>query len=366
MPCSAAPPCQELGREFDKTSEVWPLRRNTIRWYKSLVKGMQEKARAGRLVAVVVTFNRLAQLEVTVARLLQATPDALEKLIVINNASTDDTKAWLAAQTDARLVIHDSSKNLGGAGGFEIGMRLAAERFDPDWILVMDDDARPAPDALAVFQSHPRDGAIAWAAAAYFPGGGICDMNRPSLNPFWDGAVLRRTLAGGGRDGFHLGPAEYNATQSCDVDGASFVGLFVSRAAVALVGYPDGRLFLYGDDVLYTLGLRRAGGRILFDPQICFEHDFATMSDADPRFRPLWKTYYHYRNLLLVYRLSSGPWFFFLLPAIALKWLLKLRYYTGERRVFVGLVFRALRDGVLHRLSVSHETVLSWAPPKPK
>ena len=327
---------------------------------QTLAEGMQEKALAGTLVAVVVTYNRLEQLKITVARLLQASETTLEKVVVVNNASTDETEAWLATQTDARLVVHNSAVNGGGAGGFEIGMRMATELFDPDWIVVMDDDARPAPGALSQFQSQPRDTALAWAAAAYYPAGGICDMNRPSLNPFWNGAVLRRTLAGGGRDGFHLGPTAYNATKPCDVDGASFVGLFVSREAVHRVGYPNGALFLYGDDVLYTLGLRRAGGRILFDPLLRFEHDFTTMTDTDPRFRPLWKTYYHYRNLLMVYRLSSGAWFYFLLPAIASKWLLKLRYYKGERGLFLGLVLRALRDGILCRTNVSHKTVLSW------
>ena len=52
-----------------------------------------------------------------------------------------------------------------------------------------------------------------------------------------------------------LGPSDYAAAEPRDIDGTSFVGLFVSRAAIARVGFPDGHLFLYGDDVLYTLGL---------------------------------------------------------------------------------------------------------------
>lgn len=325
------------------------------------------QTRAGRLVAVVVTHNRLADLKLTLARLLEHAPAELAGLVVIDNASTDGTEAWLAdfqerltGQGETRLIVKRCETNLGGAGGFETGMRLAVARCDPDWVVVMDDDARPYPGALASFHASDRSGAEAWAAAVYHPDGRICDMNRPSINPFWHRKVLWRTLLGRGRNGFHLGRADYAGRELRRIDASSFVGFFVSRAGIEKAGYPDGRLFLYGDDVLYTLGLSAAGGRILFDPDLLFEHDFSTMSDAGQRFRPLWKSYYHYRNLLMVYRLCSG-WLFVLVgPAAALKWLLKLRYHSGERRIFLGYVLRALRDGFIGRTDVPHERVLGW------
>ncbi|KAA8610019.1 hypothetical protein AL037_14285 [Salipiger aestuarii] len=312
------------------------------------------------MVAVVVTFNRLDQLKVTLPRLLESSAQVLEAVLVIDNASTDDTAGWLAAQTDPRLRVHRCATNRGGAGGFETGMMLAARDYDPDWVLVMDDDARPEPGALETFQSRDRSEAEAWAAAVYHPGGRICDMNRPSINPFWHREVLLRTLRGKGRDGFHLSAPHYAADAPTEIDGTSFVGFFISRAGLARVGYPDGSLFLYGDDVLYTLSLTRAGGRILFDPAIHFEHDFSTMTEEDRRFRPLWKSYYHYRNLLMVYRMASGPFFVLVLPAAALKWLAKVRHHKGEARAFTLYVLRALRDGALRRTGVDHDTVLSW------
>jgi GT2 family glycosyltransferase len=70
-----------------------------------------------RLIAVVVTYNRLGKLQETVARLLDVPVDALEKVLVVNNASTDGTGDWLAAQRDPRLIVEHMSDNLGGAGG---------------------------------------------------------------------------------------------------------------------------------------------------------------------------------------------------------------------------------------------------------
>lgn len=312
-------------------------------------------------MAVVVTFNRLAQLKVTLPRLLSSAEEHLHKVVVIDNASSDGTREWLASLPNSHLLVVHCATNIGGAGGFETGMRIANEQFDPDWILVMDDDARPQPEALDIFHAYDRSEAEAWAAAVYHPDGRICDMNRPSVNPFWHPAVLRRTLVGGGRNGFHIGASEYAASSSTPIDGASFVGLFVSRAAIARVGFPDGRLFIYGDDVLYTLGLRQAGGEIRFDPALCFEHDFSTIAQDTYRIAPLWKVYYHTRNLVMVYRLAAGWLFWPILPLITLKWLLKLRHYNGARWRYLALLARALRDGLLGRTRVTHTRVREWA-----
>ncbi|WP_374328265.1 glycosyltransferase, partial [Paracoccus pantotrophus] len=54
------------------------------------------------IAAVVVTFNRLAHLEKTLARLLA---EPLDHVVVVENGSTDGTREWLAGQGDPRLVV---------------------------------------------------------------------------------------------------------------------------------------------------------------------------------------------------------------------------------------------------------------------
>ena len=315
---------------------------------------------AGSLVAVVVTYNRLNHLKKTIARLLETPASQLSCLVVVDNASDDGTEAWLATQEDPRLDILRRDRNGGGAGGFETGMRRAVAQHDPDWLVLMDDDARPESGALSVFHARAREGVEGWAAAVYHPDGRICDINRPSINPFWHRAVFWRTALGGGRGAFHLGPGDYDAAACQPVDGASFVGFFLSRAGVAQAGYPDGRLFLYGDDVLYTLQLSKAGGRIMFDPELRFEHDFSTIKAEEKRFRPLWKTYYHHRNLLLVYRMAAGWLFWPALVVVVPKWLSKLRHHQGERGLFLKLMLRAIGDGVRGKTDIDHQKVLNW------
>ena len=316
---------------------------------------------AGRLVAVVVTHNRLEQLKITLARLLEADADHLAAVVVVDNACSDGTAAWLKTQTAPRLSVMTSKANLGGAGGFEIGMRHAMARLAPDWIVVMDDDARPEQACFATFHAHDRSDHWGWAAAVFHPDGRICDINRPSINPFWHRSIFLRTLMGGGRDGFHVSESDFHGTTRREVDGSSFVGLFVSAEAVRKIGYPDGSLFIYGDDVLFTLGLRAAGGRIAFDPALRFEHDFSTIASGERRFRPLWKCYYHHRNLLMVYRKAAGVFFWPALLVVVPKWLIKIRDHSGERSAFVRLMGRALWHGIRRKTDVPHEQVVAWS-----
>jgi GT2 family glycosyltransferase len=118
---------------------------------------------------------------------------------------------------------------------------------------------------------------------------------------------------------------------------------------------------LYGDDALYTLALSAKGGRIGFEPAVRFEHDCSTFVDRRSRFRPLWRVYYYHRNLLLLYRIAAGWLFWPVLLVVVPKWLWKARGHAGERRVFLRLMGRALRDGILRRTQVSHVTVRQWA-----
>lgn len=305
---------------------------------------MTETAPPLTLAAVVVTYNRFAQLRRTVERLLA---EACDHLIIVDNGSSDGSRAWLAGLTDPRLRLLLPNQNLGGAGGFEQGMRYAVREFDPDWLLVMDDDARPDPGALAIFRGLDLNGWDGVAAAVRLPSGQICDMNRPSVNPFWNMRTFLGTLVRlGGRNAFHLTPEAYEKTTPYAVDISSFVGFFISRQGVAQAGYPDGRLFVYGEDGLYTIGLRKAGGRIGFFPQVRFEHDCSTFGGKGRQFQPIWKTYYYHRNLLLLYREAAGWLFWPMLLLVLPKWLLKGRHQGTQKRIFYRLLWRAVKDGL--------------------
>jgi GT2 family glycosyltransferase len=313
-----------------------------------------------KLAAVVVTYNRLDHLRMTLERLLG---EPVDHLIVVDNGSTDGSREWLRALGDPRLGVIEAEENGGGAAGFEMGLRAAVTRFDPDWMVVMDDDARPRPGVIAAFRERtPLAEAV--AAAVIYPDGRICEMNRPWVNPFWHIGAFFKTLAGG-RGAFHVADSAYGKDAATTaIDGASFVGLFLSRRAIQLAGYPEGGLFIYGDDVIYTLTLAQKGGRLLIDPAIVFEHDCA-QAEPGKIWRPLWKTYYLHRNRWFVYRKAAGPVMFW--PLIALMvpgWYRASRQLpASDAAIYRRLLRLALADARAGRRHRPHHDVLTLANP---
>lgn len=302
-------------------------------------------------MAVVVTYNRLEHLKTTLASLAT---EQCNQIVVVDNNSTDGTSSWLKETQDNRLVPLFLEKNLGGAGGFEAGMRYAFETYQPDWMVLLDDDARPYPGAFDRFRevvtAEERWSAI--AAAVYYPNGEICPMNRPSLNPFWSLAAFWRSLLQG-RAGFHLPDRDFSASNLLPIDAASFVGFFVSKATVLEVGFPDPALFLYGDDVLYSLKVRKHDRSIGFAPPIRFEHDCETMSQIDGVVEPLWKVYFYRRNQILAYRSAAGTWFWLVLLIILPKWYLVGFRYGTMRRTYNRVLLKAIKDALRRNLTPS-------------
>jgi len=149
------------------------------------------------------------------------------------------------------------------------------------------------------------------------------------------------------------------------VDGASFVGLFVSRDAIRTVGYPDPDLFLYGDDVLYTLALTRAGHALSYDPSIRFEHACETALPNAP-ITPLWKAYFYHRNQVFVYRELVGRVLFWpLLTLRAALWHARANRYGDQAPLFRDLLRLALRDGLAADRSRTRADVEAWISAQP-
>ncbi|PWN04475.1 glycosyl transferase [Nocardioides silvaticus] len=283
-----------------------------------------------RVAVVVVTYNRADLLERMLAGLdeLERRPEAV---IVVDNASTDHTRDVLERSTNPDLLAIHTTENLGGAGGFHLGVKTAYDQgYDVMWL--MDDDVVPAPDCLTRLLEvdascltavrEDRSGALVEKAAVHF------DLRNP--------LAIRPKKAS--VDSAYADRASMPAT--VPVDNVSFEGFLVRRAVIDAIGLPDPSYFIFYDDVDFALRARRAGFAILAvrDAVLVRQLDFDQQHDLSS-----WKGYYMYRNMFAVhFRYGENvlvrlkPW----LVALVVVLLSPLRGGRAE----AGNVTRALRD----------------------
>lgn len=313
-----------------------------------------------KIASVIVTFNRLEKLKLTVQKTLD---EEINYLIIVNNASTDETKKWLDSLLDYRLRIIHLKTNIGGAGGFYVGFKEATDSTDADWLVCYDDDAYPQKDSIKLFKSItlPKEvGSV--AAAVYSPDHQIVNMNRPGINPFWHLNKIIFFLFRG-RKTIHIQNNMYHTQQYYEIDASSFVGYFVQTDIVRLVGLPRKELFIYADDVLYTLQVRKAGFRHYFMPMIKFTHDCSTVILDNKTISPLWKVYYIYRNNLELYRFMAGIFFYPLALVKIFSWWRKAGFYE-DPKLYKKIFFTAIRDAFNDRFTKTHPEVLALCDPK--
>jgi GT2 family glycosyltransferase len=282
------------------------------------------------VAVVVVTFNRAVLLGRTLDGIAAQThePDAV---IIVDNASTDHTRAVLDAHRGLSLQRIHLDTNTGGSGGFHTGVEAAYDQgFDRIWL--MDDDVVPAPDCLAVLMAQDEaflmavredtHGHLVEKAATDF------DLTRP-----WSVRPKRASV-----DTTYGDRSEM--PERVELHNIAFEGPLFRREVVKTIGLPDASFFIFYDDVDFALRARRAGYHIwsMRDAVLVRQLDFSQQHDLAG-----WKGYYMYRNLFAVhFRHGTNPLVRAKPYAIAAAVVAASPVRGG--RAEAGNVIRAIRD----------------------
>ena len=243
---------------------------------------------AESVAVVVVTYNRADLLAGMLASLgrLEHRPDSV---LVIDNHSTDHTPDVLAASDLAGLQVIRTEENLGGAGGFHLGVRTAFEQgWDRIWL--MDDDVQPEPGCLGVLMATDED---ALMAVREDTSGRLCEKAATRFDLTHPWAVKPKTAMVETDYGTRAAMPERVALEN-----VAFEGFMVRRRVVEAIGLPDPSYFIFYDDCDYAIRARRAGFTIwaVRDAVLVRQLEFDQQHDLAG-----WKGYYMYRNLFAVH-----------------------------------------------------------------
>lgn len=303
-----------------------------------------------KYTVVIVTYNRESLLRECVENVERQT-SAPDSIIIVNNASTDHTPAYLEELNtkDGRFDTINLPNNIGGAGGFAKGIERSLEK-DVDCVLIIDDDAMIARDymekILKARQQQPQYRAFAGTLRT-------------------DGKIdtfHRRNLQKTGLMSKNCTEQQYRQPCfACDI--ASFCGMVLDMDLVRQIGLPHAEYFIWYDDTEYSLRIHQYS-RFLVVTSAELEHKTKRVSVIKPR-RYDWKDYYAVRNRMLMVKEhgnfidKSVNYLDLFVHVIFRNWLFgmikKDGYDWKYERILVNAAIRNTRSGKLENVIITRE-----------
>lgn len=219
-------------------------------------------------------------------------------VVLLDNASKKPFKLTKEYE-NTELIRSDS--NLGFTGGNNLAIKYALEKHNSDYILLLNNDTIVDPDFLKnlykCHKNHSKAGLV--TPKIYFEKN--YEFHKQDYPTKDRGKVI--WYAGGSIDWNHL-VADHRGVDEVDygqfdevtsVDFATGCALLIPREIVETVGLLDDNLFLYSEDVDYSLRVKKSGYDLMFCPEAIVWHKNAGSSGGSGS--PI-QLYYQTRNRL--------------------------------------------------------------------
>lgn len=289
------------------------------------------------VLAVVVTYNRKTLLSGCIERLLgQSFPC---DILIIDNGSSDGTKESIEGLINDNLIIYkNTGVNLGGAGGFNYGLRAAVEQ-GYKYVWIMDDDTYPNKDALEkLFYASDalNDNYGFLSSVALWKDGTLCNMNIQRESPY-------KKIEGM--------PSENRKVQM-----ATFVSFFLKTQTIKEVGLPIKEFFIWSDDFEYSRRISMKYPCYLISDSIV-EHYMKTNQkvgiEAESEDR-LWRYEYMYRNEVYVYRREGLKGYLYLFMRFALHNIRIITKAHENKVVKLKVIWKSFIKGFSFKPTIEH------------
>lgn len=237
------------------------------------------------VIAIIVTFNRLNMLKRCIYNLSVQNLDC--DILVVDNCSTDGTEKYIKSKcNNTDIHYYNTGKNLGGAGGFNIGIRLAA-KYNYKFVWLMDDDCIPLENALQKFIEYEDKNTNKYgflSSKVLWKDNSICKMN-----------IQREEM---------YSKVSNFESDVVSITMASFVSLFVPMRIIRDVGLPIKEFFIWTDDWEFTRRISRKYKCFLLNNSIVkhYSNDNEGANIVNASIDKLERFNYLYRNDVYLYK----------------------------------------------------------------
>lgn len=284
------------------------------------------------VLIIIVTWNKQEYLQ----RLL----DSIQQIsypnytvLVVDNASTDNTEEIIKR---LQFVIHKRlPENVGGAGGFNVGLRFAMEE-DYSYVWLLDDDTEVDRDALTKlvnFYLSEEKRNIGFLGSR--------------INLLQHKELIQEV--GGKLDIFRADVLPNCALETkadkevYEVDVVAACSLFTSQEVIKEVGLINPSFFITCDDVEWSLRAKRKGYKNLVISDAVIYHNFIW---AGNKLFDSFRIYYHIRNFLQVLQnyLTIPQFAWVLSRRLFLYFVLSVHFVISKQREEVETIIQAYLD----------------------
>ncbi|MGH6801855.1 MAG: glycosyltransferase family 2 protein [Methyloceanibacter sp.] len=220
------------------------------------------------ITAIIVNYNTEGLLQDAIGRLLAATAHMSIKIVIVDNASKDNSVALIrSAFPGCELIANKTNVGFGRANNQALGHVRGRH------ILLLNTDAFVSPDTLdktvAYMDAHKRCGilgvklvgrdGILQPSARYFPTPWNLFLARTGLNRIFTNVRMVDDMAW-----------DHASVRQCDwVPGCYYL---VRKEVIDQVGLFDPRYFLYYEEVDHCLAAKKAGWEVVFYPDTTVVH----------------------------------------------------------------------------------------------
>lgn len=305
---------------------------------------MIQNENKNKIAAVVVTYNRKEELLKNITAVLNQTLK-IDKYYIIDNHGNDGTKEYLIENKvlDNNVIEYVYlNENIGGAGGFYTGVKMAYDN-GYNYICLMDDDGRPE-DNYMMERLYS-----------------VAEMIYKSNNKI----MINSIVSGPDHNTLSFGLDHEITTKENAIKKANdksliinkinpFNGTFISKELVEIIGFPNKEFFIKGDESDYLL---RALGVNAFVATVCNSYYYhpilekrkikflgkeITFSTETP-----WKEYYRARNYTYIYAKHNKKMQYI---KQNIKQIICAICYNKQKVSAVKMIIRGWKDGVKGRL----------------
>lgn len=274
------------------------------------------------------------------------------EVIVVDNASSAD-EATVIEQRFPQIKVIRSNKNLGFAGGNNLGIKAAHGKYlffvNNDTLFTGKWENESSKDLLQVLisrlESSPKIGVVC-----------------PKIRFAWDDAPIqyagytplsRITMRNNSIGCGEQDKGQYNTAHPTPY--AHGAAMMVKREALDKVGVMPECYFLYYEEFDWSMMFRRAGYELWYEPAATIFHKESRSTGQES---PL-KTYYLTRNRLLFLRRNARttqrwPAYLYLLGPVVIRDILK-RLAKGQR-AHLKATLTANRDFIAERYGKQYRT----------